>query len=129
MTIWALIIALAICELCLINVPTIIDVEADERCRYVAAVYVIPIGMIQAITNRQIGLKYVATVCDGDGACLGFPDVVFYSVISELIVGFMIPGTSSIRIINAGHFDPCGWCRQAGSDDDVCGFSCLSVCL
>ncbi|TFK61872.1 small oligopeptide transporter, partial [Pluteus cervinus] len=47
MTIWALVIALLI-----------------------SIVYVIPIGMIQAITNRQIGLN----------------------VLTELIVGFMIPG-------------------------------------
>jgi len=60
--------------------------------------------------------------------CLGFPDVVFYSVITELIVGFMIPGTSLIQIINAGRFDPCG-CREADCDDDVCGFSYLSTCL
>ena len=60
-----------------------------------------------------------------DNTCLGFPDVVFYSVITELIVGFMIPGTSLIRIINADRIDPCG-CRQAGCDDDVCGFSCVS---
>jgi OPT family small oligopeptide transporter len=47
LTIWALLIALLI-----------------------ALVYVIPIGMIQAVTNRQVGLN----------------------VITELIVGFMIPG-------------------------------------
>ncbi|KAF8181623.1 small oligopeptide transporter [Pholiota molesta] len=47
MTIWALIIALLI-----------------------SLVYVVPIGMIQAVTNRQVGLN----------------------VITELIVGFMIPG-------------------------------------
>ncbi|PPQ95410.1 hypothetical protein CVT26_008256 [Gymnopilus dilepis] len=46
MTIWALLVALLI-----------------------AVVYVIPIGMIQAVTNRQVGLN----------------------VITELIVGFMIP--------------------------------------
>ena len=28
-------------------------------CLVIAAVYVIPIGIIQAITNQQIGLKYV----------------------------------------------------------------------
>ena len=105
MTIWALVVALAICELCLECVYNYRRLEADERFRNVAVVYVIPIGMIQAITNRQIGLKYVATFCDGDDACLVFPNVVFYSVISELIVGFMIPGTSSIRTINTGRFD------------------------
>ncbi|KAF8154812.1 small oligopeptide transporter [Crassisporium funariophilum] len=53
MTIWALVIALLI-----------------------SLVYVIPIGMIQAVTNRQVGLN----------------------VITELIVGFMIPGT--LRILS-----------------------------
>jgi hypothetical protein len=52
----------------------------------------IPIGMIQAITNRQIGLKYVLlplvfgsrmTLLTGAGTS---------SVITELIVGFMLPG-------------------------------------
>ncbi|KAF9462505.1 small oligopeptide transporter [Collybia nuda] len=47
MTIWALVIALVI-----------------------SVLYIIPIGMIQAVTNRQIGLN----------------------VITELIIGFMIPG-------------------------------------
>jgi len=47
MTIWALVIALAI-----------------------SLVYIIPIGMIQAITNHQVGLN----------------------VIAELIIGYMLPG-------------------------------------
>ncbi|EMD32415.1 hypothetical protein CERSUDRAFT_68734 [Gelatoporia subvermispora B] len=47
MTIWALLVALVI-----------------------ALIYVVPIGMIQAVTNRQVGLN----------------------VITELIVGFMLPG-------------------------------------
>ncbi|XP_006456142.1 hypothetical protein AGABI2DRAFT_77707, partial [Agaricus bisporus var. bisporus H97] len=47
MTIWALVIALLI-----------------------ALVYVVPIGMIQAVTNRQVGLN----------------------VVTELIVGYMLPG-------------------------------------
>ncbi|TFK31608.1 small oligopeptide transporter [Crucibulum laeve] len=54
MTIWALVIALII-----------------------AIVYVIPIGMIQAVTNRQVGLN----------------------VITELIVGFMIPGKPNAMMI------------------------------
>ena len=28
----------------------------------IAFIYVIPIGMIQAITNQQVGLKYVSSV-------------------------------------------------------------------
>ncbi|OBZ77977.1 Sexual differentiation process protein isp4 [Grifola frondosa] len=47
MTIWALIVALVI-----------------------ALVYVVPIGMIQAVTNRQVGLN----------------------VVTELIIGYMLPG-------------------------------------
>lgn len=54
MTIWALVIALV-----------------------VSVVYVIPIGMIQAITNRQVGLN----------------------VITELIVGFMLPGRPNAMMI------------------------------
>ncbi|CAA7262484.1 unnamed protein product [Cyclocybe aegerita] len=54
MTIWALIVALLI-----------------------SVVYVLPIGMIQAVTNRQVGLN----------------------VITELIVGFMIPGKPNAMMI------------------------------
>jgi len=54
MTIWALIIALLI-----------------------SAIYMVPIGMIQAITNRQVGLN----------------------VITELTVGFMIPGKPNAMMI------------------------------
>jgi len=54
MTIWGLVIALLI-----------------------SLVYLIPIGMIQAITNRQVGLN----------------------VITELIVGFMIPGKPNAMMI------------------------------
>ncbi|KAH6904577.1 small oligopeptide transporter [Coprinopsis sp. MPI-PUGE-AT-0042] len=54
MTIWALVIALLI-----------------------ALFYMIPIGMIQAITNRQVGLN----------------------VITELIVGFMLPGKPNAMMI------------------------------
>ena len=56
MTIWALVIALVVCKLWLYYVYNYLCLEADERLR-LAVVYVIPIGMIQAITNRQIGLK------------------------------------------------------------------------
>ncbi|KDR73127.1 hypothetical protein GALMADRAFT_100686 [Galerina marginata CBS 339.88] len=54
MTIWALIIALLI-----------------------SVVYVVPIGMIQAVTNRQVGLN----------------------VITELIVGFILPGNPNAMMI------------------------------
>ncbi|KAH9476205.1 Sexual differentiation process protein isp4 [Psilocybe cubensis] len=54
MTIWALVVALLI-----------------------SVVYVVPIGMIQAVTNRQVGLN----------------------VITELIVGFMIPGKPNAMMI------------------------------
>ncbi|KAF8874423.1 OPT oligopeptide transporter protein-domain-containing protein [Infundibulicybe gibba] len=54
MTIWALVIALLI-----------------------AVSYIIPIGMIQAITNRQVGLN----------------------VLTELLIGFMIPGKPNAMMI------------------------------
>jgi len=54
MTIWALVIALI-----------------------VSIIYVIPIGMIQAVTNRQIGLN----------------------VVTELIIGFIIPGKPNAMMI------------------------------
>ena len=51
MTIWALLIALLIGEL-----PPL---EKHQSCSLYreALVFVIPIGMIQAVTNRQVGLK------------------------------------------------------------------------
>lgn len=51
MTIWALVIALLIGEL---SQNTFSNLDTYIRG---ALVYVIPIGMIQAITNRQVGLK------------------------------------------------------------------------
>jgi len=54
MTIWALVIALLI-----------------------SVIYVVPIGMIQAVTNRQVGLN----------------------VLTELMVGFMIPGKPNAMMI------------------------------
>lgn len=57
-----------------------------------ALVYVVPIGMIQAVTNRQVGLKWVVLTV------LGNLDVrlkgVRFSVVTELIIGYMIPGLS-----------------------------------
>ena len=58
-------------------------------CLVIAAVYVIPIGIIQAITNQQIGLKYVPLSILTDFS----PKLTFSSsVITELIVGYMLPG-------------------------------------
>jgi len=44
--------------------------------------------MIQAVTNRQVGLKYASSVS------VDFQRVAehFFSVITELVVGFMLPG-------------------------------------
>ncbi|PFH48073.1 hypothetical protein AMATHDRAFT_6159 [Amanita thiersii Skay4041] len=56
MTVWALVIALLI-----------------------SLVYIVPIGMIQAITNRQVGLN----------------------VLTELIIGFMIPGKPNAMMMYA----------------------------
>ncbi|KAF8066877.1 OPT oligopeptide transporter protein-domain-containing protein [Lyophyllum atratum] len=61
MTIWALVIALI-----------------------VSVIYVIPIGMIQAVTNRQIGLN----------------------VITELIIGFMIPAECDDDVRSSSVFSP-----------------------
>lgn len=52
-----------------------------------AFVYCIPVGMIQAITNQQLGLKYGHA----------FPALLFttneaLSVITELIIGYALPG-------------------------------------
>jgi len=52
--------------------------------------YVIPAGMIQALTNTQIGLKCVLHI--PDEFCL-FPDTnLILSVITELIIGYCLPG-------------------------------------
>ena len=54
--------------------------------------YIIPIGMIQAITNQQVGLKYVfSCICDYLRTSFTESHVV-YSVIAELIVGYLLPG-------------------------------------
>ncbi|OJT15535.1 Sexual differentiation process protein isp4 [Trametes pubescens] len=66
MTIWALIVALLI-----------------------ALVYIVPVGMIQAVTNRQVGLKYVARPRHPPSTTYQSPPP---SVITELIVGYMLPG-------------------------------------
>ena len=50
--------------------PTQMPVWAFVLALLIAFVYVIPIGMIQAITNQQIGLN----------------------VITELIIGYALPG-------------------------------------
>ena len=57
MTIWALLVALIICEhLVLILWPT----KILRTTFPLALIYLVPIGMIQAVTNRQIGLKCVS---------------------------------------------------------------------
>ena len=62
---------------------------------WVAVVYVIPIGMIQAITNRQVGLKYAGPLLTA--ASLLTDELLVDSVITELIIGFMLPGRISIQ--------------------------------
>ena len=53
MTVWALVIALLIGEI----FPIIIIINSLDTYIREGLVFVIPIGMIQAITNRQVGLK------------------------------------------------------------------------
>ncbi len=64
MTIWALIIALVV------GVTYVIPIGTTGTSALVESIAYVRLGMIQAVTNRQIGLN----------------------VITELIVGFMIPG-------------------------------------
>jgi hypothetical protein len=45
--------------------------------------------MIQAITNQQIGLKCVKII---DGKCAFLTKLTFNSVITELVVGYALPG-------------------------------------
>lgn len=49
-------------------------------------VYLVPVGMLQAITNQQVGLKYVSipVICVARFS-LG------HSVITELVVGYCLP--------------------------------------
>ncbi|OCH85661.1 small oligopeptide transporter [Obba rivulosa] len=56
--------------LCIKLWPTEMTIWALFVALVIALIYVVPIGMIQAVTNRQVGLN----------------------VITELIVGFMLPG-------------------------------------
>ncbi|RPD65159.1 small oligopeptide transporter [Lentinus tigrinus ALCF2SS1-7] len=56
--------------LCIELFPTQMTIWALVVALLIACVYLVPIGMIQAITNRQVGLN----------------------VITELIVGYMLPG-------------------------------------
>ncbi|RXW16964.1 hypothetical protein EST38_g8896 [Candolleomyces aberdarensis] len=57
--------------------PTGLPIWALIIALLIAIFYIIPIGMIQAITNRQVGLN----------------------VITELIVGFMLPGRPNAMMI------------------------------
>jgi OPT family small oligopeptide transporter len=70
---WYLIIFLSMFTIGVISIevwPTKFPVWAFVLSLVIAFVYVVPIGMIQAITNQQIGLN----------------------VITELIIGYMLPG-------------------------------------
>lgn len=64
MPVWALILALIIC-----NSFTYLS-RISRLTFFGAFVYIIPIGMIQAITNQQVGLN----------------------VITELVIGYALPG-------------------------------------
>jgi hypothetical protein len=58
---------------------------------FVAFIYVIPVGMIQAITNLQVGLKCVSrsTFVKQSQRISTF---FIRSVITELIIGYVLPG-------------------------------------
>ncbi|KAI0646036.1 OPT oligopeptide transporter [Trametes meyenii] len=56
--------------LCIKLFPTQMTIWAFIVALLIALVYIVPVGMIQAVTNRQVGLN----------------------VITELIVGYMLPG-------------------------------------
>jgi hypothetical protein len=91
MTIWALVIALLICKFCLDRIDKRLQVPLS--CFILALVYVVPIGMIQAVTNRQVGLKWVSTIVVKAGGIL-LKRFACNSVVTELIVGYMLPGVS-----------------------------------
>lgn len=80
--VWALFLSLAICTYSLIVDKMLLMVLSLPD---IAFFYVVPIGMIQAITNQQIGLKYVCRTTSL--TCL-----MIYSVITELIIGYALPG-------------------------------------
>ncbi|OSD07751.1 small oligopeptide transporter [Trametes coccinea BRFM310] len=74
--------------LCIKLYPTQMTIWALIVALLIALVYIVPVGMIQAVTNRQVGLKYVDA-----RYTLGSPLLTFAcSVITELIVGYMLPG-------------------------------------
>lgn len=52
-----------------------------------AFVYTVPIGMIQAITNQQIGLKCVVSIIKCEQSL-----IMVNSVITELVIGYALPG-------------------------------------
>jgi hypothetical protein len=58
------------------------------------------LGMIQAVTNHQIGIKLVPFWWS-----YFLSDARSISVITELIVGFMLPGLS-LFVYCDSHFDP-----------------------
>ncbi|KAF5340391.1 hypothetical protein D9611_007769 [Ephemerocybe angulata] len=71
------VITFAFACICITVWPTGLPVWALVIALLIAVIYVVPIGMIQAITNRQVGLN----------------------VITELIVGFMLPGKPNAMMI------------------------------
>lgn len=54
MPVWALVIALLIGNVSRVEIHTSLTKRISE-----AFTYIIPVGMIQAITNQQMGLKYI----------------------------------------------------------------------
>jgi hypothetical protein len=85
-----------------------------------ALVYVIPIGMIQAITNRQIGLKWAVLAIKLNK--LATEPLKSNSVITELIAGFMIPGRYSDLCLYLEEYDT-GVRKTKCLDDVRCPFS------
>lgn len=76
----------------------------------IAFVYIVPIGMIQAITNQQVGLKWLlSTLFEGNIL------IKYDSVITELIIGYALPGRPIGNIIFSQIFQAYPFC----SNDDV----------
>jgi hypothetical protein len=67
--VWAFVLALMICAFCLTVSERFLP-ASNYSFPFLAAVYTVPIGVIQAITNQQVGLN----------------------VITELIIGYALPG-------------------------------------
>ena len=82
LSVWGLLVAVLIC-MC----KPSIWYHTFSHC-YIALTFIIPIGMIQAITNQQIGLKYVYLCLSSHNIFLTY---TLLSVISELIGGYAFP--------------------------------------